>query len=50
MNQLKGFHVIPAPAFRRLGGYDEVLEGYAAGADTDLEDRLSLIRSRQACA
>ncbi len=49
MNQLKGFHVIPAPAFRRLGGYDEVLEGYAAGADTDLEDRLSLIRvARQA--
>jgi glycosyltransferase involved in cell wall biosynthesis len=43
-NQLKGFHVIPAEAFRRLGGYDEVLEGYAAGADTDLEDRLSLIK------
>lgn len=42
-NQLKGFHVIPADAFRRLGGYDEVLEGYAAGADTDLEDRLGTI-------
>jgi GT2 family glycosyltransferase len=39
-NQLKGFHVIPAEAFRRLGGYDEVLVGYAAGADTDLEERL----------
>lgn len=39
-NQLKGFHVIPADAFRRVGGYDEVLEGYAAGADTDLEERL----------
>jgi hypothetical protein len=39
-NQLKGFHVIPTAAFRRLGGYDEVLEGYAAGADTDLEERL----------
>lgn len=39
-NQLKGFQVIPAAAFRRLGGYDEVLEGYAAGADTDLEERL----------
>ena len=43
-NQLKGFHVIPAGAFRRLGGYDEVLEGYAAGADTDLEERMALIR------
>lgn len=42
-NQLKGFHVVPAAAYRRLGGYDEVLEGYAAGADTDLEERLGLI-------
>lgn len=42
-NQLKGFHVIPAAAFRRAGGYDEVLEGYAAGADTDLEERLQVI-------
>jgi glycosyltransferase involved in cell wall biosynthesis len=42
-NQLKGFHAVPAEAFRRLGGYDEVLEGYAAGADTDLEDRLGMI-------
>lgn len=42
-NQLKGFHVIPTEAFRKLGGYDEVLEGYAAGADTDLEDRLGMI-------
>ena len=31
-NQLRGFHVIPAAAFRRLGGYDEVFQGYAAGA------------------
>jgi len=43
-NQLKGFHVIPAPLFRRLQGYDEVLEGYAAGADTDLEERLVMVR------
>lgn len=42
-NQLKGFHVVPTPAFRRVGGYDEVLEGYAAGADTDLEERLSML-------
>ena len=42
-NQLKGFQVIPARAFRRVGGYDEILEGYAAGADTDLEQRLAMI-------
>lgn len=40
-NQLKGFHVVPTAAFKRIGGYDEVLEGYAAGGDTDLEERLS---------
>jgi glycosyltransferase involved in cell wall biosynthesis len=43
-NQLRGFHVIPRGAFERLGGYDEVLQGYAAGADTDLEERLGMIR------
>jgi hypothetical protein len=43
-NQLKGFHVIPSAAFRKVGGYDEVFEGYAAGADTDLEQRLGAIR------
>ena len=42
-NQLKGFQIVPRAAFQRLGGYDEVLEGYAAGADTDLEQRLSMI-------
>ena len=41
MNQLRGFQVVPAEAFRRLGGYDEVLVGYAAGGDTDLEERLA---------
>lgn len=46
-NQLKGFQVVPAPAFRRACGYDEVLEGYAAGADTDLEIRLSMIGLRR---
>jgi glycosyltransferase involved in cell wall biosynthesis len=43
LNQLKGFHVIPAPAFKRAQGYDELFHGYAAGADTDLEDRLIFI-------
>ena len=43
-NQLRGFHVVPAKAFRAVGGYDDVLEGYAAGGDTDLEARLMLGR------
>ena len=42
-NQLRGFHVVPNAAFRRLGGYDDVLEGYAAGGDTDLEERLIML-------
>jgi len=41
MNQLKGFHVVPTAKFREVGGYDDVPQGYAAGADTDLEVRLS---------
>jgi len=41
-NQLRGFHAIPARVYRRLGGYDEVLLGWGAGGDTDLEERLVL--------
>jgi glycosyltransferase involved in cell wall biosynthesis len=41
-NQLRGFHAIPTRAYRRLGGYDEVLRGWGAGGDTDLEERLML--------
>lgn len=43
MNQLRGFQAVPSGAFKRLGGYDELLSGYAAGGDTDLEERLSLM-------
>ena len=42
-NQLRGFHVVPSRPFRRLGGYDEVLRGWGAGGDTDLEGRLVLL-------
>jgi glycosyltransferase involved in cell wall biosynthesis len=41
-NQLGGFDVIPAAEFRRVGGYDEVFQGYASGADVDLKLRLPL--------
>jgi len=46
-NQLKGFQIVPTAAFRRAGGYDEVLEGYAAGADTDLEVKLAMLGLRR---
>ena len=42
LNQLKGFHAIPAAIFREMGGYDTAMTGYAAGADTDIEDRMRL--------
>ena len=41
-NQLRGFHVLQRVIFNRFGGYDDILAGYAAGADTDLETRLTI--------
>lgn len=41
-NQLRGFQVVPSRTFWQIGGYDEVLRGYAAGGDTDLMKRLKL--------
>lgn len=41
-NQLRGFHVIAKKLFDRFGGYDDVMLGYAAGSDTDLETRLAI--------
>ena len=43
-NQLKGFQVIPRASFDEAGGYDELLAGYAAGGDTELEDRLRILK------
>ena len=43
-NQLKGFQVIPKASFDEAGGYDELLTGYAAGGDTELEDRLRILK------
>jgi hypothetical protein len=42
VNQVRGFQVVPASGFRAIGGYDELFSGYAAGGDTDLENRLIL--------
>lgn len=40
-NQLRGFQVVPAAAFRAAGGYDELFEGYSE-ADIELGARLRL--------
>ena len=45
-NQIKGFQVIPRSAFEKRGGYDEFLTGYAAGGDTELEERLRFLQLR----
>src|SRR5215212_9108628 len=46
-NQLRGFLVVPSGVFRHVGGYDEVLQGYAAGGDTDLAERLEMAGVRR---
>lgn len=39
-NRLEGLIVMPAVTFRDLEGYDALLQGWGAGGDTDLVDRL----------
>ncbi len=39
-NDLDGACVVPAEAFRTVGGYDEVIEGYGGGEDQELGWRL----------
>jgi glycosyltransferase involved in cell wall biosynthesis len=45
-NRLEGLLVMPTRSFTGLGGYDDILEGWGAGGDLDLVDRLSLRGSR----
>lgn len=39
-NRLEGLIAMPAATFRSLEGYDDQLQGWGAGGDTDLCDRL----------
>lgn len=39
-NRLEGLLAMPAATFRDLEGYDDLLQGWGAGGDTDLVDRL----------
>lgn len=44
VNQLKGFQIVARESFQKVGGYDELLSGYAAGGDTELEERLRFLQ------
>ncbi|MEO1703341.1 MAG: glycosyltransferase [Pseudomonadota bacterium] len=41
LNSLKGFLIVERQVFEELGGYDQVLEGYGAGGDVELDYRLA---------
>ncbi|MCP4070403.1 MAG: glycosyltransferase [Hyphomicrobiales bacterium] len=40
LNSLRGFMLVERDAFKKLGGYDEVLKGYGAGGDVEFDYRL----------
>jgi glycosyltransferase involved in cell wall biosynthesis len=46
-NRLEGLLVMPAATFRDLQGYDDLLQGWGAGGDTDLVDRLDFHQLRK---
>ncbi len=45
-NRLEGLLVVPRKTFVALGGYDDLLEGWGAGGDVDLNDRLGMSGNR----
>ena len=46
-NRLEGLLVMPAATFRALEGYDDLLQGWGAGGDTDFVDRLDFHQHRK---
>lgn len=46
-NRLEGLLAMPAATFRDLEGYDDLLQGWGAGGDTDLVDRLDFHQHRK---
>lgn len=47
LNNLQGFLVVRRPAFKLVGGYDELLKGWGAGGDVDIQNALSHARIKK---
>ncbi len=43
LNNLQGFLVVERSAFDRAGGYDELLKGWGAGGDVDIQNALGFL-------
>lgn len=44
LNNLQGFLVVQKTVFERVGGYDELLRGWGAGGDVDIQNALRVAR------
>jgi hypothetical protein len=47
LNNLQGFLVVRRPAFNLVGGYDELLKGWGAGGDVDIQNALGHARIKK---
>jgi len=47
LNNLQGFIVVEKSAFERIGGFDELLKGWGAGGDVDIQNVLAHVRVKK---
>ena len=47
LNNLQGFLVVRKQAFNKIGGYDELLKGWGAGGDVDIQNALGCARIKK---
>lgn len=48
LNNLQGFLVVEKKSFDQVSGYDELLKGWGAGGDVDIQNALSHLRLKKA--